>query len=52
MVLNKKSVFFFQNKWAESIGKLKELWEALKSLRLPNKVYLCEVKALKIDKYS
>ena len=28
MIFNKKSVFFFQNKWTESIGKLKELWEA------------------------
>ena len=48
MVFNKKRAFF-QNKMTESIGKPKDLWKALKSLWQPNKVFSCQVKALKIN---
>ena len=48
MIFNKKRAFF-QNKLTESIGKPKDLWKALKALDMPNKVYSCEVKALKIN---
>ena len=48
MIFNKKRAFF-QNKLTESIGEPKDLWKALKSLRSPNKVSSCEVKALKIN---
>ena len=34
---------------SESIGKPKDLWKALKSLGLPNKISSCEVSALKIN---
>ena len=40
---------FFENKLSESIGKPKDLWKALKSLGLPNKISSCEVSALKIN---
>ena len=40
----------FENKLNECIGKPKELWEALKSLGLPNKTSSCEVSALKVNK--
>ena len=33
----KKIKAFFENKLRECIGKLKDLWQALKSLGLPNK---------------
>ena len=42
---------FFENKLTESIGTPKEVWKALKSLRLPNKISSCEVKALKINNW-
>ena len=41
---------YFKNKLNECIGKLKELWKALKSLALPNKTSSCEVRALKVNK--
>ena len=31
-----KKEIFFENRLSDSIGKLKNLWEALKSLGLPN----------------
>ena len=37
MIFNKKRAYF-QNKSTESIGKPKDLWKALGSLGLPNKV--------------
>ena len=51
VIFNKRRAFF-QNKWTESIGKPKDLWKALKSLGLPNKLSSCEVKALKTNKQS
>ena len=48
MIFNKKSSFF-DKKLSESIGKPKDLWKALKSLWLPNKISSCEVSALKIN---
>ena len=38
-----------KNKLTESTGKFKDLWKAIKSLGLPNKVSYCKVKALKIN---
>ena len=38
-----------EKKLSESIGKPKDLWKALKSLGLPNKISSCEVSALKIN---
>ena len=38
-----------KKKLSESIGKPKDLWKALKSLGLPNKISSCEVSALKIN---
>ena len=38
-----------KKKLSESIGKPKDLWKALKSLGLPNKISSCEVNALKIN---
>ena len=35
--------------WGRTIGNPKDLWKALKSLGLPNKLSSCEVKALKIN---
>ena len=37
MIFNKKKDYF-ENKLNECIGKPKELWKALKSLGLPNKI--------------
>ena len=47
MVINKKRTFF-RNKLTESIGKVKDLWKALRLLGLPSKISSCEVNALKI----
>ena len=44
-----KNRLFFEKKLTESIGKPKDLWKALKSLRLPNKTSSCEVSALQIN---
>ena len=44
-----KNRLFFEKKLTESIGKPKDLWKALKSLRLPNKISSCEVSALQIN---
>ena len=44
-----KNRSFFEKKLSESIGKPKDLWKALKSLGLPNKISSCEVSALKIN---
>ena len=41
---------YFENKLNECIGKPKELWKALKSLGLPNKISSCEVSVLKVNK--
>ena len=41
MIFNKKRAFF-ENKLIESIGELEDLWKALKSLGLPNKISSCE----------
>ena len=40
---------FWKKKLSESIGKSKDLWKALKSLGLPNKISSSEVSALKIN---
>ena len=48
MIFDKNRVFF-EKKLSESIAKPKELWKALKSLGLPNKISFCEVNALKIN---
>ena len=48
MIFNKKRLYF-EKKLSESIGKPKDLWKALKSLGLPNKISSCEVSALKIN---
>ena len=40
---------FFVEKLSESIRKPKDLWKALKSLGLPNKISSYEVSALKIN---
>ena len=45
----KRDRFFWNKKLSESIGKPKDLWKALKSLGLPNKISSCEVSALKIN---
>ena len=45
----KRDRFFWKKKLSESIGKPKDLWKALKSLGLPNKISSCEVSALKIN---
>ena len=42
----KKKKEFFENKLKECIGKRKDLWKAIKSLRLPNKSGGCVVGAL------
>ena len=39
----------FEKKLSESTGKPKDVWKVLKSLGLPNKVFSCEVSALKIN---
>ena len=48
MIFNKKRSYF-ENKLTESIGKLKDIWNALKSLGFPNRISSCEVCALKIN---
>ena len=48
MIFDKKRSFF-EKKLSESIGKPKDLWKALKFLRLPNKISSCEVSASKIN---
>ena len=37
---NKKKQAFFKEKLSETIGKPKQLWEYLKSLRMPNKTVM------------
>ena len=46
----KKKKDYFENKLNECIGKPKELWKALKSLGLPNKISSWEVNAMKVNK--
>ena len=46
----KKKMDYFENKLNECIGKPKELWKALKSLGLPNKISSWEVNAMKVNK--
>ena len=48
MIFNKKRLFFVE-KLSESIRKPKDLWKALKSLGLPNKISSYKVTALKIN---
>ena len=43
---NKKK--FFANRLSDSIGKRKELWKALKFLRLPSKMSVCGTTVLKV----
>ena len=45
-LIAKKKKEFFENKLKECIGKLKDLWKAIKSLGLPNKSGRCIVGAL------
>ena len=45
MIFNKNRSFF-EKKLSESIGTPKDLWKALKSLGLPNKIPSCEVSVL------
>ena len=49
MIFNKKE-FVFEKKLSEVIAKPKDLWEALKSLLLPNEISSCKVNVLKINK--
>ena len=49
LIFNKKKDYF-ENKLNECIGKPKELWKALKSLGLPNKISSCEVSVLKVNR--
>ena len=49
LIFNKKKDYF-ENKLNECIGKPNELWNALKSLALPNIISSCEVGALKVNK--
>ena len=42
--------YYFENKLKECIGKPEQLWKALKSLGLLNKISSCEVSALKVKK--
>ena len=50
MIKKEKRLFFEKKKkFSESIDKPKELWKALKSSGLPNKISSCEVSALKIS---
>ena len=49
MIFNKKKKYL-EYKLNECIGKPKELWKALESLRLPKKISSCEVSALKVNK--
>ena len=49
LIFNKEK-YYFENKWIECIGKPKDLWKALKSLGLPNKISSCKVSALKVNK--
>ena len=48
MIFDKKRSFF-EKKLSESIGKPKDLWKALKSLVLSNKISSCEVSTLKMN---
>ena len=48
MIFDKKRSFFAK-KLSKSIGKPKDLWKALNSLGLPNKISSCEVSAFKIN---
>ena len=43
LIFNKKK-YYFENKLNECIGKPKELWKALNSLGLANKISSCEAK--------
>ena len=45
----KRDRFFWKKKLSESIGKPKDLWKALKSLGLSNKISSCEVSTLKMN---
>ena len=49
LIFNKKKDYF-ENKLNECIGTPKELWKALNSLGLPNKISSCEVSELKVNK--
>ena len=48
MIFNEKRSFF-EKKLSASIGKHKDLWKALKSLELPNKIFSCKVSYLQIN---
>ena len=49
LIVNKKKNYI-ENELNECIGKSKELWKALKRLGLANKIYYCEMSALKVNK--
>ena len=49
MIFNKKRSFSLKKKLSESIGKPKDLWKALKSLVLPDKIFSCKVSAFRIN---
>ena len=46
LIASKKQAFFEEN-LSETIGKLKELWESLKSLGMPNKTIISNLMQLK-----
>ena len=49
LIAEKKGIYF-ETKLNENIGKPKELWKTLKALRLPSKVSIATINALKDDK--
>ena len=47
LITKKKS--FFKEKLSETIGKLKELWESLESLDIPNKTVISNFNVIEED---
>ena len=47
-LISYKKKIFFENRLNDSIGKLRELWKALKSLGLPSETSVCGTTALKV----
>ena len=45
----KKKQEFFKEKYSETIGKPKKLWESLKSLGMPNKIVISNFNAIEQD---
>ena len=48
-LISYKKKKFFENRVNDSIGKLRELWKALKFLGLPSKTSVCKITALKVN---